>query len=227
MVARPTPFALVFGPTASERFTVVRHGLEAAGRDPRDRDGFLLLREVAELLHDIRPEEGMGAAVQALAAFLHCAYLFWMNGERVTVVGEEELGRILGLSPFRPSDLPTVGPSELPSFRASDFPTRYVQLPALRVWATPVEGQPAEPLDGWFALRSDAQLSLLAIFGLNPAREGMTAVELAGSRPAELLRADGSALFAPTLAGGQAAGLSSLAGAEELLELAWRVEEGL
>ena len=211
---RPTPFALVFGAIAFERFPVLRRGLEAAGRDPRDRDAFLLVREVAELLHELRPDTGVGAAVQALAAFLHYAYLFWMDGELVQTVTEKQLEKVLHLPTFRPSDLPTLRP------------TRYIQLPALRIWATPVEGHSAEPLDGWFAC-SNVQLSLLAIFGLSPAREGMTAVELSGPRPAELSRLDGSALFAPTLAGGKAAGLSSLAGEEELLELAWRAEEAL
>jgi hypothetical protein len=219
---RPTPFALVFGAAGSERFPVLRHGIEAAGRDPRDRDAFLLVREVAELLHELRPDTGVGAAVEALAAFLHFAYLFWMDGEQVKLLSEPELSSLLGIPSSRPPVLPSSRP---PTFRPSDSPTRYVQLPALRVWATPLSGQPVEPLDGWFATRSDAQLSLLAIFGLNPAREGMTAVELSGPRPAELARVDGSALFAPTLAGGEAAGLSSLLGEAELLELAWRAEE--
>jgi hypothetical protein len=47
-------------------------------------------------------------------------------------------------------------------------------------------------------------------------------VEVGGARPNGLARADGSALFAPTLAGGVAAGLHSITGEEELLELGWR-----
>jgi hypothetical protein len=221
---RPTPVALVFGPTAPERFAALRSGLEAAGRDPRDRDAFLLVREVAELLHELRPDAGVGAAVQALAAFLHYAYLFWMDGERMTVVNEAELGRMLDLPTSRLPDFPTSRPPDFPTSRPPDVLTRYIQLPALRVWATPVAGQPAEPLDGWFAARSGAELSLLAIFGLNQARGGLTAVELSGSRAAALVRPDGSPLFASLLEGGRVAGLSSLAGEAELLELAWRAE---
>jgi hypothetical protein len=46
-----------------------------------------------------------------------------------------------------------------------------------------------------------------------------------GPRPLALVRADGTELFAPTLTGGQAAGLFSITGEEELLELGWRIQE--
>jgi hypothetical protein len=46
--------------------------------------------------------------------------------------------------------------------------------------------------------------------------------EVTGPRPTGLARADGSALYAPVLPGGDSAGLHSLVGTEELLELAWR-----
>jgi hypothetical protein len=61
------------------------------------------------------------------------------------------------------------------------------------------------------------------VFGLQPERAGFTVVEVSGSRPVGLARADGSALFSPTLPGGVAARLFSLVGAEELLELGWRL----
>ena len=50
-------------------------------------------------------------------------------------------------------------------------------------------------------------------------------MEVTGTALRGLARADGSALFAPTLEGGEAAGLASIQGEEELLELAWRVED--
>ncbi len=90
----------------------------------------------------------------------------------------------------------------------------------------PFEGANPEPLDGWFREGSPAGLRVLAAFGLHPGRIGFTLVEVGGPPPGRLVRADGSALFSPTLAGGAAAGLASLAGEEELLELAWRVEGG-
>lgn len=210
---RPTPFDLVFGGLAEERFPALSTALAAAGSDGRDRNAFVLVREVAELLHELRPDAGLGGALPALVALLHNAYLFWLDGQQVRRISEPELAALLNL-PARP-----LGPSApLPA-------CRYLQLPALRVWATPMAGQPSEPLDGWFTARAAEQLSLLAVFGLSPSRPGLTAVELAGPRPGPLERPDGSPLFAPLLEGGAAAGLASLASEEELLELAWRIEE--
>jgi hypothetical protein len=65
-------------------------------------------------------------------------------------------------------------------------------------------------------------LRVLGIFGLHRERAGFTVVEVAGHRPQALVRADGSRLFSPTLPGGAAARLFSLAGGEEMLELGWR-----
>jgi hypothetical protein len=229
-VARPTPFDAVFGAIAGERFPPLRAALAAEGRDPRDRDGFLLVREVVELLLELRPDEGLGAAVEALAAFVHHAYLYWMDGAQVGAVSQEELEQILAegrTGGQADSEATPDGPPLRPSACPSVSPSSYVQLPPLRIWGTPVAGAPPEPLDGWFRSRHDDRLSVLAVFGLNPARAGLTAVEAAGPRPGPLGREDGSPRFAPLLEGGAAAGLHSVAGVEELLELAWRVESGL
>ena len=56
-------------------------------------------------------------------------------------------------------------------------------------------------------------------------RAGFSVVEVSGSKPGALARFDGTDLFAPTLPGGAAAKLFSVAGEEELLELGWRTHE--
>jgi hypothetical protein len=209
---RPTPFSLAFGDLAAERFPAIGRALAAASTDPRDRDAFLLLREVSQLVRELRPDEGLGEGVEALAALVHAAYRFHRGGETIVTVDEETLRLLV---------------SETPGPRAAAPSPRvpaYVQLPPLRVWGIAREGAPAEPLDGWFAAEGKDGLSLVAVFGMHPGRTGFTVVEASGPRPVELRRPDGTALFAPMLAGGMTAGLASLAGAEELLELAWRVE---
>jgi hypothetical protein len=163
-----------------------------------------------ELLRAIEPEEGLGEGIGTMAAFLHHAYLFWLDGERAARLDAPSLAS--ALRGDEPGDSPPVTGE-----------SRYVQLPPLRVWGIPVEGGPAEPLDGWFAFRNRDGLSVLAIFGLHPGRTGFTAVEVTGPRPGQLERADGSALFAAALPGAERAGLASIVGAEELLELAWRL----
>jgi hypothetical protein len=207
---RATPFGLVMGSLGPERFPALRRGLAAAARDPRDRDAFLMVREVVELLREIEPEEGLGAGIGTMAAFLHHAYLYWNDGELTVPVDTPALeSALLGV---------ISGGAAVPPGRP-----HYLQLAPLRVWGVPVEAGPAEPLDGWFAFRSGEELAVLAIFGLHPGRAGFTAVEVAGPRPPGLARADGSRLFAGTLPGAERAGLASIVGAEELLELAWRL----
>jgi len=204
---RVAPYALVLGAIAPERFPALREGIEAAGRDPRDRDAFLMVREVVELLRELEPEEGLGEGIATMAAFLHQAYLYWMDGERTVPIDGVALERAL-------SGEQVVATSRLAG---------YVQLPPLRVWGVGVEGGPAEPLDGWFISQNDEALSVLAIFGIQPGRAGFTAVEVVGPRPGSLERADGSPLFSAVLPGAARAGLASIVGAEELLELAWRL----
>jgi hypothetical protein len=212
VTVRPTPFSLAFGDLAAERFPAIVHDLTASGTDRRDRDAFLLSREVSQLLRELRPDEGLGEGVEALAALVHAAYLFHRGGERIIAVDDDTLRLLLREAPrARPAP-------------ASPPEPAYVQLPPLRVWGVAMEGAPAEPLDGWFVTGGKTGLSVVAVFGMHPGREGFTVVEASGQRPEELRRPDGTALFAPTIAGGATAGLASLSGAEELLELAWRIE---
>lgn len=207
---RETPFALVMGTMAPERFPILRDGILAAGRDPRDRHAFLMVREVVELLRDIEPEEGLGEGIGTMAAFLHHGYLYWLDGSGTIPLTDAVLDA--GLSS-----------ADQTSTAAPVGSARYIQLPPLKVWGEPVAGGPAEPLDGWFAFGNGDSLSVLGIFGLHPGRAGFTAVEVSGPRPEGLARSDGSALFSGTLPGAERAGLASIVGAEEMLELAWRL----
>ena len=204
---RVAPYALVLGTIAPERFPALREGIATAGRDPRDRDAFLMVREVVELLRELEPEEGLGEGIATMAAFLHQSYLYWMDGERTVTIDEEALDRALA------------GEQDVAASRQAG----YVQLPRLRVWGVGVEGGPAEPLDGWFVSPRGDSLSVLAILGIQPGRAGFTAVEVVGPRPGSLERADGSPLFSAALPGAAQAGLVSIVGEEELLELAWRL----
>ena len=212
ITVRPTPYSLAFAELATERFPAIDRALGGTGTDPRDRDAFLLVPEVSRLVRELRPDEGLGEGVLALAALVHAAYLFHRGGEQVVSVDDQALHGLIG---EEPEARPRPGSPREPA---------YVQLPPFRVWGNAMQGAPAEPLDGWFVTGKEAGLFLVAVFGMHPCRDGFTVVEVSGARPEALRRPDGTALFAPTLAGGAAAGLASLAGAEELLELAWRVE---
>jgi hypothetical protein len=211
---RPTPFDLVFADSAGTIFPDIRTALTRSGTDPRNRDAFLMVREVVALLRELRPDEGLGEGIDRLAALVHHSYLFWAAGCPSVELPSEHLADWLSSSP------PAIDEHHEP-------PAYYAQLPERRIWAETVSGTPPEPLDGCFVHASPEgdSLRILAVFGLQRERAGFTVVEVAGARPVALSRTDGSALFSPTLPGGSAAGLFSLAGGEELLELGWRLRE--
>ena len=209
--SRPTPFDLVFSQSAQEVFPKIRLALDQAGHNPRDRDRFLMLREVVTLVRELRPEEGLGEGIDQLAALIHHAYLYWEAEERVIELTAEPLTALLRTPPRR-EDL-----AEPPA-------AYYALMPQHRMWAEVIPGHPPEPLDGCFvhSTPDGAALRVLGVFGIHPEREGFSVVEAMGPRPVTLVRANGTELFAPTLTGGKAAGLFSITGEEELLDLGWR-----
>ena len=209
-MARPTPFDLVFPKFAESVFPAIRTALERGGHDAADRDAFLLVPEVVTLLHDLRPEEGIGEGMDQLVALVHHAYLLWDAGVLTLPLTADRLADMLE------------GPA--PASTDPGIPPRayYAQLLDRQVWARVLDEGAAEPMDGCFVHPTGADLRVLGIFGLRPERDGFSAVEAVGPRPVHLERPDGTALFSPALAGGQAAGLYSIVGAEELLELGWR-----
>lgn len=211
---RATPFELVFESAAPTSFPAIRQALAQEGRDARDRDAFLMVREALLLLRELRPDEGLGEGIDQLAALVHHAYLFWDSGSVTIEVSSSRLHELVSQSSSRlPGD---IGPHGA-----------YLQLPERRIWAQVVPGQAQEPLDGIFhhAGLEPGQLRMLGVFGMYPDRPGFSVVEVAGSRPSPLIRPDGSPLFSSTLPGGPAAGLYSLVGEEELLELGWRAAQ--
>ena len=208
---RLTPFDLVFRPASQEIFPGIHMALNKGGHDPRDRDRFLMLREVVALLRELRPEQGLGEGIDQLAALLHHAYLYWDAGEPTFEV---------------PVQLVTATPGAPDEHSTDPAPAYYAVMPEHRIWAEVIPGLPSEPLDGCFVHSSpDGTLRVLGVFGIHRDREGFSVVEAAGPPPVGLARADGSRLFEPTLPGGRAAGLFSISGVEELLELGWRINQ--
>jgi hypothetical protein len=219
---RTTPFDFAFGEIAPQRFPAIREALEQDGKNATDRDSFTLLEPVGRLLREIMPEDAGGAdALEAHVLLLHHAYLFWAAEGRVYQIGESLLRRAVAEHQIT---------TRLP------HPAQYLQLPELRVWGAPNPASPPEPLDGMFVSAGagpEAAIAVLAIFGMRPDRPGFSAVGLEGRADPddasaheieiEASRDDGSAAFGPTLAGGTAAGLYSVANAGELLLLTCRL----
>jgi hypothetical protein len=213
--SRPTPFDLVFEPLAQTTFPTIRAALNLDGHDPHDRDAFLMIREVVALLRELRPDEGLGEGIDQLAALIHHAYLYWDGGRITFEISSDRLSELLGTP-----DAPAHQSGEQ---RAA----YYARVPERRIWAQVVSGQSPEPLDGCFvhSLPDRLGLRVLGVFGVYFERPGFSVVEVSGPRPVALARADGSGLFQPVLPGGEAAGLFSVIGEEELLDLGWRTRE--
>lgn len=219
---RPTPFGLAFGEIATQRFPAIAEALQQDGGRAGDRDRFVLLEPVGRLLREIVPEDAGADALEAHVLLLHQAYLFWAADQRVYQIGDQALRQAVGGKRI------TTRPPHS---------AQYLQLPELRVWGTPNEASPPEPLDGMFVSEAAptgvGEIAVLAIFGLRPDRPGFSAVGLegradpddpeAGEIEIAAARDDGSAPFGPKLAGGTAAGLYSVANAGELLLLTCRL----
>lgn len=211
MTERPAPFELLFGDFAEERFPPIRAALERAGGGARNRDAFLLNQDVVALLRELRPDEGMGEAIDHLVGLVHHAYLMWEAGTWTFRLTRDRALALLRGDPF-------------PNASGSPPLAYYLQWPYRSVWAQIASEEPHEPLDGWFVSPApgDDAIRVLGIFGLHPERMGFSVVEVEGAQPTTLARPDGTPLFASVLPAGADAGLYSLVGAEELLELAWR-----
>jgi hypothetical protein len=213
-MSRPTPFDLVFRQPAEKFFPNIRLAMEQAGHDPRERDRFLMVKEVVTLLHQLRPDEGLGAGIDQLAALIHHAYLFWDAQEPTINVTMEQLPSLVsGRDSWQ---------GKMPSAAAY-----YAAMPEYRLWAQVIPEHPPEPMDGCFvhSVPGGTELRVLGVFGIQPERDGFSVVEAAGERPLVLRRMDGSEPYAPTLIGGAAAGLFSMTSDEELLDLGWRTQE--
>src|SRR4051812_19126902 len=166
---RPTPFDLVFTQIAETVFPSIRAALERAGAEPGDRDAFLILPEVVQLLHDLRPEEGLGEGMDQLVALAHHAYLLWDAGALVLSIPAERLAGMLQSPAGVAAD-----PHDAPKAYYAQFVDHH------QVWAKVIDGGAAEPMDGCFVHAAGDELRVLGIFGLRPERDGFSAVETAG-----------------------------------------------
>lgn len=109
-------------------------------------------------------------------------------------------------------------------------PAGYVQLPRHLFWAQAVEGEPAEPVDGFFWTVGAGQvLHLLLVTGMREGRPGLSVVPVAEAPLSEApgwlharVREEGDD-FATTLPGGELRGLHSFVAAGEVLKLTARL----
>jgi len=216
MRERSSPFDIVFGRPglAATHFPRVAAAL-GEGAEP-DRERFLQLGPVGELMAEIAPDSGEGAAQIGLLTF-H-SFHRWHQGGEDYEIDATALARVLRPEPIGEWQL------QPPS------PAGYLQLPSHELWVPGAAGQPAEPIDGFFWVAGEPDrnaLELLLVLGLHERRPGMTVIELqSGPLPAAghwgdmQARAEGED-FSNLLPGGEQ--LHNLSTGGEVLKLVSRV----
>jgi hypothetical protein len=200
------PFRQVFGPMADERFPAIRDA--AAGE--RAIEPLLMCRPMMDLLHDLRPDTGLGESVDDFVAFVHACYLYWCDGAHDTALDESTTLQLVR------DAVAGVVRGEPPNA------ARYVQVHPRLLWTRPESSEIHEPIDGWFAVREGTALRMVACIGVHPARPGLSVMVVRGERPDALGR---TPPYAPEMEGGAAAGLVSVATVEEMLALGWQAGE--
>jgi hypothetical protein len=220
MSERVSPFALVFGQIAPERFPGLQRAIGDDAATAADRDRFVLLAPVGQLLRDLAPDDAPPDALEAYVRLMHHAYRHWVAGGWVYDVAADTLERALAGGTLS---------SEPP------HPALYLRLPALRVWGAARDDEPPEPLDGVFvtATATPGAVAALGIFGMHGERPGFSAVAVEGHADPDhasideveipLKRRDGTSVFTPQLAGGAEAGMHSVADSGEMLLLVCRL----
>lgn len=217
MSARIKPFELVFGRSglAEAHFPRIAEALtHTVGR--LDREQFLVLGAVGELMGELAPDSAEGTAQIGLLTY-H-AFLHWQQGVQERELDEVALRDLLArerIGEWR---------FEPPS------PAGYLQLPRHLLWVAGTGGQPAEPVDGFFWVAGDPQvdaIDLLLVLGVHEQRPGITVIELSsGPLPenghwGDMQAREEGADFGNVLPGGER--LYGLSTAGEVLKLASRV----
>jgi hypothetical protein len=206
--SRPHPFELVFAQLRDSSFPAVR---DALGDGDAGVLRFLLVGPAIELMRDLRPDEGLGEGVDDFVSLVHAAYRFWADGEQTVALDRVATSSLVNstasaaATPERPGSV-----------------TKYIQVAPRYIWAAVDAESPYEPIDGWFAVPDSPALRVVACLGVHAERPGLSVIAAEGIRPRVANRSDGSTLFAPTMPGGERAGLHAVATREELLLLGWR-----
>jgi hypothetical protein len=204
------PFELVFSDYASTFFPEIR--AEAPER-AINLATMAKLQSAQRLLRELGSpdlaEEDAGAVGEYLA-LVFAAYRYWEAEEPTLSVSKDKLIRAI-------QDQPTQG-------IAAHHDACYLEFPERWFWATIGEGQPHEPLDGMFVVSTgpDTGITVVAILGLRPGREGFSQITVTGGADA-VAAASGTMRdppFGPVMDGGLAAGFKSVTSDGELLYLA-------
>lgn len=185
MNQRLHPYDLVFGTPEFEddAFPRITADAEVNEIDVRDRERFLMLAQVGELLRTLTPDESTLPAFTQFSALVAQAYHYWRARKPTFAIGEDELRTLLspGLA---------IGAWDM----VPPAPAGYVQLPRNLLFAQVDETGHAEAADGFFftmpggndpAVPPFERLDVLVVLGLLPGRSGFTIIDVSTDVTAE------------------------------------------
>ena len=203
---RLSPFDLVFADLADEQFPPIQEAFDQQDGEVMDRDAFLMNREAVSLVHQLRPDDGLGPGVDQLASLVHLAYLYWRHGRWTFRVGRDAIISLLDRGERESVARPQA---------------YYLQMPHRLLWGQLGETEPHQPLDGCFVAWGPAgRVQILGVFGFHPDRAGFGVAEAGGT----VDRLDPLPVtpppFTPAMDGGEQAGLYSVNHSAELVHLA-------
>jgi hypothetical protein len=213
-VPRPHPFDFTFGAVADQWFGEIRSVAEAAGRDLLDLAQFVRVAPVERILAEMQSEGADAATAEAAeeyARLLYAGYHFWAGGRVTRTLSRDALER----------DLQAATPA--PGLPAHVSLPAYVRLPENRFWGQLAEGQPHEPMDGFFVVAGGGarvEWLVVAVLGLREDRDGFSQISVTATS-GDLLAAtpERRPLLAPAMPGGSAAGFHSVTSVADLLLL--------
>ncbi len=209
-MSRTHPFDMVFAELAKTFFPRIR---EEAPDTSIDLATLTRLPTAQRLLRDLGSPELAEADPQAITeylALLFVAYRYWAAGKHTLWVDRDKLEAAID--------------SESTNVPVVEHDACYLMFPERWYWATIGDDQPHEPLDGMFVVRakSQAELTVAAILGLRPGRDGFSQITVTGG--ADDVAGAASDMrdppFAPAMDGGAQAGFKSVTTEGELLHLA-------
>lgn len=185
MSDRLQPYDMVFGagPFEAEIFPAIREEAEARGVDVHDRERFIMLVAVGDLMRSMLPDDAGTSATAQFGALVWHSFHSWLAGKQVLGIDGIVLRKLLSAETV-------VGSWDM----MPPAPAGYVQLPRNTIFGRIDESAQPEAIDGFFfvmpgindpAVPPYERMDILLVLGLVPQRGGFSVVEVGTTVPAE------------------------------------------
>lgn len=174
MSTRLHPYDLVFATPEleGEAFPQIREESEARAVPADNREQFLMLETMGDLLRSLLPPDAGAPAFTQFGAIAMQAYSYWLAGKHTFTIDEAVLRGLLAHD--------FIGSWHMSAPAAAG----YVQLPRNIIFARIEESAHAEAIDGFF-FRQGERLELLLVLGLMPSRAGYSIIDVPAELPPE------------------------------------------